>query len=152
MFILFGGVITGRFSPRKILLICDWISFLLSGVIAMLVFSNSMQVWMVHVFSFISGTISGFVIPAANSITPVLLPEQDLQAGNSITMGTSQLMVFVGTALAGVIIGSYSHSIAGLALVLAIDSVTFSIPGLSITRYGTVMGNRGDLPSCLKSI
>jgi len=137
IFMLFGGVITDRFSPRKILLICDWINFVLSAVIAALVFSGSMQVWMVYVFSFLTGTISGFVIPAANSITPLLLPDQDLQAGNSITMGTSQLMGFVGPAMAGVIIGSYAHSIAGVALAFAVDSVTF---GFSAIMLGLMRG------------
>src|SRR5512143_2463881 len=64
LFILYGGVISDRFSPRKILLICDWMNFVLSGLIAVLVFTGTMQVWMVYVFSFITGSIAGFVIPA----------------------------------------------------------------------------------------
>ncbi|HEU4656605.1 MAG TPA: phosphoketolase family protein, partial [Capillimicrobium sp.] len=48
------------------LVLCDWLNFVLSGLIAALVFRGSMQVWMVYVFSFLTGVISGFVIPAAN--------------------------------------------------------------------------------------
>jgi MFS family permease len=58
------------------------------------------------------------------------LPDRDLQAGNSISMGTMQLMGFVGPALAGVIIGSYSHSIVGVAIAFAFDSVTFAFSAI----------------------
>ena len=71
-FMLYGGVITDRFSPRRILLICDWINFLLSGLIAALVFTGNMQIWMIYLFSLVSGSISGFVIPAAQSMTPII--------------------------------------------------------------------------------
>jgi MFS family permease len=126
LFMLYGGVITDRFSPRRILLICDWMNFLLSGMIAALVFTGSMQIWMIYLFSLLTGSISGFVIPAANSIIPTLLPDQDLQAGNSINMGTQQLMGFAGPALAGVIIGSYTHSSMGIVWAFAFDSLTFA--------------------------
>lgn len=138
IFILYGGVITDRFSPRKILLVCDWINFVLSGMIAALVFTAYMQVWMVYIFSLVIGMIAGFVIPAANSITPLILRDQDLQAGNSISMGTMQLMGFVGPAMAGVIIGSSSQSIEGVAIAFAIDSVTFAFSAvmLGLMRAG----------------
>ena len=132
IFMLYGGVITDRFSPRKILLICDWINFLLSGMIAALVFTGAMQVWMIYLFSLLTGAIAGFVIPAANSMTPRLLPSQDLQAGNSISMGTMQLMGFVGPAAAGVIIGTYTHSTLGIVLAFAFDSITFAFSAVML--------------------
>jgi MFS family permease len=132
LFMLFGGVITDRFSARKILLLCDWLNFVLAGIVAALVFDGSLQVWMVYIYSFISGAIAGIVLPAANSITPQLLPGRDLQAGNSITMGTSQLMGFIGPALAGVIIGSSSHSLIGVALAFAFDSLTFAFSAVTL--------------------
>jgi MFS family permease len=132
IFMLYGGVITDRFSPRRILLICDWLNFLLSGMIAALVFTGSMQMWMIYLFSVVTGSISGFVIPAAQSMTPMLLPDRDLQAGNSISMGTMQLMGFVGPALAGVVIGSYTHSILGIVLAFAFDSITFAFSAITL--------------------
>jgi MFS family permease len=131
-FILIGGAITDRFSPRKILLVCDWINFIIAGLVAILVFTHSMQVWMLYAFGLASGLLAGFVIPAANSIAPTVLPEKDLQAGNSLSMGTSQLMGFIGPAVAGVIVGSYAKSIEGIALAFTIDSVTFAVSALAL--------------------
>jgi MFS family permease len=116
IFMLVGGVASDRIPPRTILLACDWMNFGLSGLAAALVFTGGMQVWMLYILSLVVGLLSGFVIPAANSIVPRLVPEGDLQAGNSITMGSSQLAGFIGPSLAGIIIamptprwGSRSH-------------------------------------------
>jgi MFS family permease len=133
IFMLIGGAVTDRISPRKILLVCDWLNFALSGLIAALVVTQSIQIWMIYVFSLATGLLSGFVIPAANSMTPRILPEKDLQAGNSLNMGTQQLMGFVGPALAGVIIGSYAQSITGVALAFGFDAITFAFSAVMLS-------------------
>lgn len=126
-FILLGGAIADRFSPRTILVLCDWINFVLSALLALLVFTGLMQVWMLYVFSLITGLLAGFVMPAASSVLPVLVPENDLQPANSISMGTQQLTAFAGPALAGLIIGAYSKSVEGVAVAFTVDAITFAI-------------------------
>jgi MFS family permease len=132
VFMLVGGAISDRFSPRNILLICDWLNFFLTGLAAALVFFGMMQVWMLYIFSLVTGLLSGFVIPAANSIVPTLVPEEDLQAGNSITMGSSQLAGFLGPALAGTLIGAYAQSSLGIAIALGVDAITFGFSALML--------------------
>jgi len=139
VFMLMGGAITDRVSPRAILLICDWINFFTTGLAAILVFTGAMQVWMLYIFSLVGGLVSGFVIPASNSVVPSLVPEADLQAGNSVTMGSSQLVGFIGPALAGIVIGAYSESILGVAIALVIDAITFAVSAIAL---GLVRGGR----------
>ena len=131
-FILVGGVITDRFSPRGILLLCDLINFVMTGLAALLIFAGLLQIWMLYVFSLVSGLVSGFVIPAANSITPALVPAEDLQAGNSITMGSSQLAGFLGPALAGILIGAYAQSTFGVAIAFGVDSLSFALSAFAL--------------------
>lgn len=131
-FILVGGAITDRFPPRILLLTCDWINFILTGLLAALVFTGTVQVWMLYFFSLASGLVSGFVIPAANSIAPTIIDADDLQTGNSITMGSSQLSGFLGPALAGVLIGAYTESTLGVTIALIVDSVSFAICALAL--------------------
>lgn len=138
-FMLFGGVIADRFSPRMILLLCDWINFFISVLVAVLVFTGQMQVWMLYAFSLVTGLLSGFVMPAASSITPSLVPADDLQAANSLSMGTQQLVGFLGPALAGLIIGKDS-SILGMTIAFAVDGLTF---GLSALALGLMRGGKG---------
>ncbi|MCP4422074.1 MAG: MFS transporter, partial [Chloroflexi bacterium] len=50
LFMLFGGAITDRFSPRIILLISDIIRFVLVTLLAIVVFSGAVQIWMLYAF------------------------------------------------------------------------------------------------------
>lgn len=133
VFMLIGGAVTDRISPRKILVVCDWLNFGLSGLIAALVITQSIQVWMIYALSLATGLLSGFVIPAANSMMPRILAEQDLQAGNALNMGTQQLVSFIGPALAGIIIGSYAHPMEGVALAFGFDAITFAVPAVMLS-------------------
>jgi len=127
IFILLGGAITDRFSPRLIMLLSDMIRFLLTVLMTLVVFTGTVQAWMLYAFSLGFGLVAGFSIPAENSIVPMLVAEQDLQAGNSITMGTNQLIGFVGPTIAGILIGGYSRSAFGIGLAFAVDSASFAI-------------------------
>ena len=127
VFMLVGGAITDRFSPRLIMLISDTIRFVLTGIIAFVVFTNVVQMWMLYAFSLGFGLVAGFAIPAENSIVPMLVEEQDLQAGNSLMMGIEQFVGFVGPTIAGVLIGGYSKSTFGIGLAFALDAISFAV-------------------------
>jgi MFS family permease len=98
---LVGGAITDRFSSRLIMLASDMIRLVLTLIMLVLVWTGQMQVWMLYLLSFTGGIVSGFFMPASSSIVPALVPQEDLQAGNSVFQGSSQLIGFVGPALAG---------------------------------------------------
>jgi len=129
---LVGGVATDRLSPRMILLVCDWLNFALTGITAGLVIAGLMHVWMLYILSLLNGLLSGFVSPAANSIMPRLVPENDLQAGNSIIMGSSQLAGFVGPSLAGIMIGIYARSTQGISIAFMVDAISFSVSAIAL--------------------
>ena len=106
LFMLFGGAVTDRFSPRVIMLASDIARFVLATLMAIVVFTGTVQLWMVYAFSLGFGLVAGFAVPAGNSIVPMLVKEKDLQAGNSLVMGVGQLVGFIGPFLAGILIGS----------------------------------------------
>ncbi len=122
------------------MLASDLVRLVLTIVMLVLVFSGQIQLWMLYVLSFLFGTVSGFFIPAANSIIPNLLPKEDLQAGNSIFQGSSQLVSFIGPALAGVVIGAFAGEMKGIALAFGVDAVTFvvSVATLWFMKPGTI--------------
>ncbi len=143
---LFGGAVSDRFSPRLILLLCDWANFVLSGLIAVLMMTGTMQVWMLYAFSLITGLLSGFVMPAASSIIPRIVPEADLQAGNALSMGAGQLAGLAGPALAGIIIGANAQSTQGITIAFAVDAASFAISALCIWAM-----RGGDIPQTVKT-
>jgi MFS family permease len=127
IFILLGGAITDRLSARIIMLISDLIRLVLTIWMALVIFTGTVQMWMLYAFGLGFGLVAGFAIPAGNSIVPMLVKEQDLQAGNSAMMGVSQLVGFVGPTIAGILIGKYSQSSLGIGLAFAIDAVSFAV-------------------------
>ncbi|HZD56867.1 MAG TPA: MFS transporter [Anaerolineales bacterium] len=131
-FMLIGGAITDRLSPRAIMLTADFMRFVLTGLMAFVVFTGLAEMWMLYAFSLSFGLVAGFAIPAQNSIVPVLVEERDLQAGNSLIMGVTQLAGFVGPTIAGLLIGGYSNSSLGIGLAFALDAVTFAVSAICL--------------------
>ena len=132
IFMLIGGAITDRLSPRLIMIIADAARFVLTALMALAVFTGAVQMWMLYAFGLAFGLVSGFAIPAENSIVPVLLDKQDLQAGNSLMMGLTQLVQFVGPSIAGVLIGGYAHSLFGIGLAFAVDAFSFVVSAVCL--------------------
>ncbi|HEX9012233.1 MAG TPA: MFS transporter, partial [Anaerolineaceae bacterium] len=132
---LLGGAVVDRFSPRKIMLASDACRIFLFGLLAALTAAGAVQLWMLYAISFLSGTVSGFFIPASNAVVPRLVERENLQAGNSVFQGTTSLAQAVGPALAGGIIAWFAHlqspsaapSLDGIAAAFAFDTLTFVI-------------------------
>lgn len=132
IFMLLGGAVTDRLSPRRVMLMADFIRLALTILLALAIFTGTVQMWMVYTFALGFGLVAGFAVPAGNSIVPMLVSEEDLQAGNSIIMGSSQLVQFVGPTIAGILIGNYASSALGIGLAFAIDAVTFAVSALCL--------------------
>jgi len=132
LFMLLGGAVTDRISPRMVMLVSDFIRLTLTGLMALAIFTGSVQMWMVYVFALGFGLVAGFAVPAGNSIVPMLVAEEDLQAGNSIIMGSSQLIQFVGPTIAGILIGNYSTSSLGIGLAFTFDTVSFVVSAVCL--------------------
>lgn len=137
LFMLLGGAITDRLSPRKVMLSASIIRFILTAFMAMIVFAGVAQIWMIYLFALAFGIVAGFAIPAENSIVPMIVEEGDLQAGNSIIMGITQLAGFVGPTIAGLLIGHYASSNMGIILSFIIDSLTFIVSAVTLAIMKT---------------
>jgi MFS family permease len=127
LLMLLGGALTDRFSPRAILIASDILRLFFSAFMVLAVFSGTVQMWMLYAVSLGFGLVAGFAIPAGNSIVPTLVEENDLQAGNSIILGATQVAGFIGPTLAGLLISGLSTSSLGITLSYAVDSVSFAI-------------------------
>lgn len=137
LFMLIGGAVTDRFSPKGIMLISDIVRLLLTALLAAAIFTGIVQMWMLYAFGLGFGLVAGFAVPAENSIVPLIVKENDLQAGNSLIMGVGQIAGFAGPSLAGILIGRYSDSFLGIGLAFALDAVTFAISALCLRAIKT---------------
>jgi MFS family permease len=132
VFMLVGGALTDWFSPRLIMIVSDILRMALTGLMALAVATGNVQVWMLYAVSLGFGFVAGFAIPAGTSIIPMLVEERDLQAGNSVILGTTQLAGFVGPTLAGLLIGAYSNSSFGIGLAYGVDAATFAVSAAAL--------------------
>lgn len=131
LFMLVGGAITDRFSSRSIMLISDAIRLVLTAGMALAIYTNSVQMWMIYGFALCFGLISGFFFPASSAMVPKVVAKDELQAGNSLMSGTSQLSSFLGPVLAGGLIALFSGSstigLTGIAIAFGVDALSFAI-------------------------
>jgi MFS family permease len=137
VFMLIGGAITDRFSPRTIMIVSDAVRFALTALLAGIVFAGVAHTWMLYGFALGFGLVAGFAVPAVNSMVPTLVEERDLQAGNSVVMGLGQLVGFVGPTLAGIVIGAYARSFAGIGLAFSIDALSFAVSAVCLVLIGS---------------
>lgn len=127
VFMLLGGAVTDRFSPRRIMIASDSLRLGFTLLMALAVLSGNVHLWMLYVFNLGFGLVAGFAIPATNSIVPMLVEDRDLQAGNSVILGSNQLVGFIGPTAAGLLIAGFSRSLLGIGLAYGLDALSFAI-------------------------
>lgn len=143
LFMLVGGALTDRFTPRRLMINSNLVRMILTALLAALTSTNLIQLWMLYPFALFFGLADAFFFPAQTSIVPQLVEKDQLQMGNAMIQGTATLSLFVGPILAGFLIswldGGMSRSTSGISLAFAVDSLTFivSVVMLNLIRIGS---------------
>ena len=140
-----GGAYTDRLSPRRVMLLSNAVRFVAVSILGVAVVAGAAQLWMLYVFALVFGIADAFFFPAVTAVVPVLVPGEQLGQANAAVQGTGQLTVFIGPALAGVLIAVFGASAAGqpstqgIGIALLIDALSFvvSIVTLWLIRGGT---------------
>jgi MFS family permease len=127
IFTIIGGAITDRVSPRQVMLLSDIIRLVLTALMAVQIFTGTLQAWMIYVYSLVFGIVGGVFAPASMSMAPTLVSSEDLQAGNSVMQGSMQLIGFVGPAVAGALIAAFPRQNVGVGIAIAFDAFTFIV-------------------------
>ncbi|OOG60555.1 MFS transporter [Rhodanobacter sp. B05] len=134
LFMLIGGAVVDRLSPRRVLLAARGANALLVALLAALVLLGDIHMWLVYVIALGIGLSTAFAYPAGSAILPQLVPKDQLQPANALVMGMRQLSMFIGPALAGVVISVGAHGAqpqavqdaGGLGLAFSIDAISFA--------------------------
>jgi len=140
IFMLLGGVVVDRFSPRVVMIVSNAVRMALVLILALTTWQESISMGLVYVVALLFGLADAFMFPAASAFPPRLLPPEQLAAGNSLFQGTAQITLIIGPLLAGgliVLFGGQSagesgesaiQDAIGLAYVFAIDTLSFVVP------------------------
>jgi MFS family permease len=110
LFMLIGGALTDRFSPRNVMLSSNLIRMVLVILLTTLVLMSVARLWVLYVLAFVFGVVDAFFYPVQIAIIPQVTAKEHLQVGNSIIQGTAQLSRFAGPVLAGAMIALFGNS------------------------------------------
>ena len=105
LFTLIGGVVADRRDRRHMMLTSQVTQMAVAFILAGLVYTESIQIWMILSLSFISGCAQAFGGPAYQSLIPTLVGKDHLPnavALNSIQFNLARVIgpIVAGTALA----------------------------------------------------
>jgi hypothetical protein len=115
VFLLLGGALLDRFSPRTIMLYSNVGRMVLVAALAVLTVTGSVHLWMLYVFALLLGLGYAVYLPAQSAIVPRMVSNERLHTGNAIIQGTFQLSRAIGPVLAGVLIALLGTSRIGTA-------------------------------------
>src|SRR2546421_821452 len=133
LFALIGGSVADRVDKRRFLLMTQSLSMCLAFLLGILTLAGLIQVWMIVLLAFCSGTVLSFDQPTRSSLIPMLVPRKDLMNAISLQSTVFNGAAVVGPALAGItigLLGSAGHFI-GLTGALAGYAGNFLLNGIS---------------------
>jgi len=117
-----AGAITDRWNRKKIMLISDSLSGVVTLATAVLLLTGGMQVWMVYVISFLGAVFGSFQQPAYSASIVMLVPKDQLTRANSMVQMGGAIELILTPILAGVL-----FSTIGMRGIILIDVITYVI-------------------------
>jgi predicted MFS family arabinose efflux permease len=121
IFSLFAGVIIDKFSKKKILLLTQSASLMITLFLAILIWSKSIQYWHILIASTLIGLVNTFDLPTRQSFVIELVGREDLMNAIALNMSAFNLARIFGPALAGVVMGY-----AGIEVCFYANSISFT--------------------------
>jgi MFS family permease len=129
LLLLFGGVVSDRYSRQRLLVIACALSGLVQAIAAGLLVTGAATVATLAVVEAIHGAVSAFTLPALAGVVPLVVPRHQWQQANALTSAGRTGAVLLGPALGGVIVAA-----AGPGWGLAVDAGTFVLAAAGFSR------------------
>ncbi len=129
-FMLVGGALTDRLSPRRVMMGSNLARLGLVTLLAVLVLNGAVGVVTVGAIALAFGAADGFFFPAQSAIVPQLAAERQLTAANATVQGLDQVAQFIGPVLAGALIAAFvggRGGLEGVGFALIVDAATFVV-------------------------
>jgi MFS family permease len=120
LFTLIGGVVADRRDRRHMMLTSQSVQMAVALLLAVLVFTEAIQIWMVLTLSFVAGCAQAFGGPAYQSLIPTLVGKDHLP--NAVALNSIQfnLARVIGPIVAGVTLASL-----GMVACFGLNGISF---------------------------
>ncbi len=128
LFSFVGGVAADRYNRYRIIRITQILSIIQSVLLAALVITGHMIIWMIFVLSVILGLINAFDIPARQSLIHEVVEDQaDLPNAVSLTTAMASLAQMLGPALSGIVLSAFGAAVCFLINAASFGAVMVSL-------------------------
>ena len=108
-FMLIGGGLVDRFSPRLIMQSSNLLRLILGATLAALILTGQIAVWLIYPLALLKGLADALYYPAQGALLPRIVAPGQLRQGNAVVQTTFQLSGILGPALAGALIALFSN-------------------------------------------
>jgi MFS family permease len=125
LFMLFGGVLADRFSPRRMMVGADTARLVVQSATAVLFATGTQTLWLILCLQAVSGIAAALFQPGVASLVPQVAA--DVQRANATLRIAEALVALLAPALAGVLV-----AFAGPAAVFGVNAATFAVSGLCL--------------------
>ncbi len=139
---LFGGVLVDRLPRTLVMIASDIARGLLTALLAALVFTDRLEVWLVYAVTFAFSFVDAFVGPAFTALVAEIVAADDRPSANSLSTLSSQLSGIGGPAL-----GALMVEAGGTGLAFAVDSATFFVSAVCLLAIGRLPKPRPRAPT-----
>lgn len=117
-----AGAISDRWNRKKIMLVSDSLSGILTLVTAFLLLTAQMEIWMVYTISFLGSVFASFQQPAYSASIVMLVPKNQLTRANSMIQMGQALESILTPIMAGALFATI-----GMQGIIIIDAATYLI-------------------------
>ena len=122
-----GGHASDRWRPWTVMMAADAVRAVAVAAMAAVAVAGPASTTFLVPVAVVLGAGEGLFLPGSFAIVPSLLPDEDLQAGNALTSGGTQLASLAGPAVGGVVV-----ALAGPGPAFAVDAATFVVSALTL--------------------
>ena len=120
LFTLIGGVVADRRDRRHMMLTSQVTQMVIAFILAALVYTETIQIWMILSLSFVSGCAQAFGGPAYQSLIPTLVGKDHLP--NAVALNSIQfnLARVIGPIVAGISLAAF-----GMVACFGLNGISF---------------------------
>lgn len=133
LFMIFGGAVADRFSPKAILIFSSCGDALITSVLVLLVFTGSVHLWHLYAVAMLLGIVDPVAYPAANVLIPRMVDPAQLNSANSVFSLMTYVTTVVSPGISGLVVGYFG---TGIALAASVAAACLSVVALVRIRTG----------------
>ncbi|MBC8162761.1 MAG: MFS transporter [Roseiflexaceae bacterium] len=104
LFIVLGGALADRFSPRVVMISSSAASAVVALVVTLLLAFDALALWQLFVAAVLLGVVDAVYVPAASAVVPRVVSSAMLAPANAVTSLITQIVGFVGPGVAGLVL------------------------------------------------